>query len=163
MAATKMQNAEIAQPQVRNLANAIFGGFLMRRAFELAFATCYVFAGGGPRFMAMEEVSFQVPVHVGDLTVFNSRVIYTSKQKRKEVLSEATNGEASNVAVVTVHVEAWIAEPEQATAKLSNSFYLTFALPDKTSVRNVLPSNIDEARSIVQRAANDEKEAEKGG
>jgi len=41
---TELQSIEIAQPQVRNMANQIFGGFLMRRAVELAWATvCFSF------------------------------------------------------------------------------------------------------------------------
>lgn len=156
MASTKMQNAEVAQPQVRNLANAIFGGFLMRRAFELAFATCYVFGGGRPRFLELEEVSFQVPVNVGDLTVFNSRILYTSKQDSKDIQYDVISSGTHEIPVVTVHVEAWIAEPETATAKISNSFYFTFAIPEKAHVRQVLPSNIDEARSMVRRMVADE-------
>ena len=45
MSHTELQNTLIAQPQVRNLANRIFGGFLMRRAFELAFSNAYCFGG----------------------------------------------------------------------------------------------------------------------
>lgn len=36
---TELQSIEIAQPQARNMANQIFGGFLMRRAVELAWST----------------------------------------------------------------------------------------------------------------------------
>lgn len=39
---TSQSNAMVAQPQARNLHDRIFGGFLMRRAFELAFATAYM-------------------------------------------------------------------------------------------------------------------------
>lgn len=43
---TYMSNSQIAQPQAQNLHNRIFGGFLMRRAFELAYAnTCKIFFG----------------------------------------------------------------------------------------------------------------------
>ena len=41
MDATAHSNAMVAQPQSRNLHDRIFGGFLMRRAFELAFSTAY--------------------------------------------------------------------------------------------------------------------------
>ena len=43
--------------QVRNMSGRIFGGFLMRRAFELAFACSYTFAGWRPQFVRCEEVS----------------------------------------------------------------------------------------------------------
>jgi hypothetical protein len=34
----------------------IFGGFLMRRAYELAFATVHMFAGQRPRFVEVGQV-----------------------------------------------------------------------------------------------------------
>lgn len=37
------------------MSGRVFGGFLMRRAFELAFATAYTFAGWRPRFVRCEE------------------------------------------------------------------------------------------------------------
>ena len=45
----------------------------MRRAFELAFATCYNFGGGRPKFVEVDDISFLEPVDVGDLMVFHAR------------------------------------------------------------------------------------------
>lgn len=59
---TKLENAIICQPQQRNMHGRIFGGFLMRRAFELAFSTCYVFAGARPLFLEVDHVDFRKPV-----------------------------------------------------------------------------------------------------
>ena len=59
---TKLENAIICQPQQRNMHGRIFGGFLMRRAFELAFSTCYVFGGGRPLFLEVDHVDFRKPV-----------------------------------------------------------------------------------------------------
>jgi acyl-coenzyme A thioesterase 9 len=55
MRQTELENCEIAQPQTRNLASQIFGGFLMRRACELAYSTAYVFAGTLPVFYEVDE------------------------------------------------------------------------------------------------------------
>lgn len=59
---TMLQNTLIAQPQARNLANRIFGGFLMRRAFELSFSTAYCFGGeyrtSSKRFIMFEFNQF---------------------------------------------------------------------------------------------------------
>jgi acyl-coenzyme A thioesterase 9 len=44
----------------------IFGGFLMRRAFELAFATTYMFAGSRPSFVRVDEVTFRSVLFVVD-------------------------------------------------------------------------------------------------
>lgn len=146
---TKLQNCEIAQPQTSNLANQIFGGFLMRRAFELSYATAYVFGGARPRFLEVDKVSFSIPVNVGDLTNFQSHVIYTEVQD--EIKDFNLFRGQKNVPLVSVEVEAWIVEPEVASAKLSNRFIFTFALPSGTSCRNVLPSNMEEARKMAIR------------
>jgi acyl-coenzyme A thioesterase 9 len=59
---TNLENAIICQPQQRNMHGRIFGGFLMRRAFELAFSTCYVFGGRRPYFLEVDHVDFRKPV-----------------------------------------------------------------------------------------------------
>ena len=44
-AATALENTFVTQPQTRNMSGRVFGGFLMKRAFELAFSTAYMFSG----------------------------------------------------------------------------------------------------------------------
>jgi acyl-coenzyme A thioesterase 9 len=173
---TVLSNAMVAQPQVRNMYDRIFGGFLMRRAFELAYATAYSFSGTySPfrgmlytffsnfccyesrfsswlgdkqcRFLEVDDVSFESPVDVGDLLVFNSRVIYTLPE-----------GSSVTEAYFKIEVEAWVIEPEKVKARLSNAFYFTFSLPNRSSCRKVLPSNIDQARRMAQRMAADEEQ-----
>lgn len=59
---TCLQNSLVCMPQQRNTHGRIFGGFLMRRAFELAFATAYAFAGSAPLFLEVDHVDFLKPV-----------------------------------------------------------------------------------------------------
>ena len=59
---TRLENSLICQPQQRNIHGRIFGGFLMQRAFELAFSTAYVFAGLVPCFLEVDHVDFLKPV-----------------------------------------------------------------------------------------------------
>lgn len=158
MSKTLLQNAMIAQPQSQNLHNRIFGGFLMRRAFELAFSNAYVFGGARPVFQEVDEVSFAAPVDVGDLLVFNSRVLYTSTNQAIE---------HGGYPLVHLEVEAWVTVPEQADAKLSNQFYFTFAIVgDETTeggavpLRRILPANIDEATRMARRMEGDRHQAE---
>jgi acyl-coenzyme A thioesterase 9 len=143
MSQTALQNALVAQPQVRNLHNRIFGGYLVRRAFELAFANAYLFGGQRPVFLEVDEVSFTKPVDVGDLLVFNSRVVYTEDT-------------GDNKSLVHIQVEAWVTEPEQISSTRANQFYFTYSVP--TKVRKVLPSNIDEARLSAMRILADEEQ-----
>lgn len=46
----------ICMPQHRNTANRIFGGFLMHRAYEVAFCAAFTFGGSRPRFSEIDEV-----------------------------------------------------------------------------------------------------------
>jgi acyl-coenzyme A thioesterase 9 len=59
---TRLENALICQPQQRNLHGRIFGGFLMHRAFELAFSTAYAFVGQRPCFLEVDHVDCLKPV-----------------------------------------------------------------------------------------------------
>lgn len=61
---TRLENSLICQPQQRNIHGRIFGGFLMHRAFELAFSTTYAFAGMMPSFLEVDHVDFLRPVSI---------------------------------------------------------------------------------------------------
>ena len=45
---TRLSNCTTMQPQQMNKNGSVFGGFLCRRSFEIAFSTCYLFAGSRP-------------------------------------------------------------------------------------------------------------------
>ena len=49
-----------------------------RRGYEIAFATAYMFSGTRPRFVMVDEVTFQRPVDVGDLLRLRSLVLHTA-------------------------------------------------------------------------------------
>ena len=80
ISSTSLANTFIAQPQQQNTRGRIFGGFLMRRAYELAFSSAYTFCGGRPSFVKVDEVSFKLPVEIGDLCRFRSRVLHTTDE-----------------------------------------------------------------------------------
>ena len=81
--ATRCDNTFVAQPQQRNLSGRIFGGFLLRRAFELAFATTYVSGGARPHFKQVSDMNFLRPVDVGDLLRFRARVLNARNPGRR--------------------------------------------------------------------------------
>ena len=158
MSNTRLQNAQMAQPQVRNLHDRIFGGFLMRRAFELAFANAYMFGGVKPTFLEVDDISFESPVDVGDLLVFHSRVLYT-RPEGDEVLESSYFEASDGGPLVMVEVEVWVTEPERTQARVSNTMHFTFSLAKGTPCRTVLPGNIDEARRMAERILTDEEQA----
>lgn len=153
---TALSNTTIAQPQVRNLANKIFGGFLMRRAFELAFANSYSFGGEWPQMLEVDNITFNSPVEVGDLLQFNSRVLY-SLPDGGDLGDEVAIHSAKPL--VMIEVECFVMDPVKVTSRLSNRFYFTFVLPTKPNCRKVLPGSLEEARRMVQRMVADEEQA----
>jgi acyl-coenzyme A thioesterase 9 len=155
MSETRLHNALIAQPQQRNTAGRVFGGFLMRRAFELAHTTAYLFGGRRPIFLELDEVKFASAVSVGDLLKFESCVLYTS---------EAMDVDGR----LTVHVEvtADVIKPEQRSSVTSNTFNFTFGVAANAdgsgraarrgeeggpNLRRVLPATHEEAYRIMER------------
>mmetsp|Transcript_5026 Transcript_5026/g.16177 ORF Transcript_5026/g.16177 Transcript_5026/m.16177 type:complete len:448 (-) Transcript_5026:160-1503(-) len=158
MQETKLQNTLTAMPQHRNTAGRIFGGFLMRRAYELAHATAYVFGGKRPVFMELDEVIFRSPVSVGDLLRFDSSVLYTSEEV-----------DPKGRATIHVEVVANVLVPERRQATTSNVFNFTFGLSDQggdaimgkdIELRRVVPQTLEEACRVIERYQADLEQVE---
>jgi acyl-coenzyme A thioesterase 9 len=143
--ATRTENIFVAQPQQRNLSGRIFGGFLLRRAFELAFATSYVFGGARPRFKSVRDMDFLKPVDVGDLLRFKARVLHVDTTSK------------TCETCVDVEVECLVTKPEETSAELSNTFLFTFHVEneaggrDGRKVRRVLPASREDAAHVWER------------
>lgn len=139
---TCLQNALVCQPQQRNTHGRIFGGFLMRRAFELAFATAYAFAGSAPLFLEVDHVDFLKPVDVGNFLRLKSCVLYTELENLKQPL-------------INVEVVAHVTRPELRSAEVSNKFYFTFTTSSdgmtNNKIRSVVPATEEEARRVIER------------
>uniref|UniRef100_A0A672N6Q3 Acyl-coenzyme A thioesterase 9, mitochondrial-like n=1 Tax=Sinocyclocheilus grahami TaxID=75366 RepID=A0A672N6Q3_SINGR len=60
-----------------NIFNRIFGGFLMRKAYELSWANACAFAGCRPTLVAVDDIVFRKPVEIGSLLLLSSQVCYT--------------------------------------------------------------------------------------
>lgn len=143
IADTCLQNSLICQPQQRNIHGRIFGGFLMRRAFELAFATAYSFAGSAPCFVEVDHVDFLKPVDVGNFLRFKSCILYTELDNPARPL-------------INVEVVAHVTRPELRISEVSNKFYFTFTVSSEAimagiQIRNVVPSTEEEARRVIER------------
>ncbi|KAL3687420.1 hypothetical protein R1sor_013729 [Riccia sorocarpa] len=141
---TRIENAIICQPQQRNMHGRIFGGFLMRRAYELSYTTCYVFCGTKPVFLEVDHVDFRRPVDVGDLLRFKACVLYTETDETGDPL-------------IHVEVVAHVTQPELQSSEVSNTFYFTFSVDqqhrkkDAPPILKVVPSAEEEARIVLAR------------
>lgn len=158
---TKLENTFMTMPQQRNTAGRVFGGFLMRRAYELAFCCAHLFCGRRPIFHELDEVTFKAPVSIGDLVRFEACVLYTSG-----------NVDSKGRATIHTEVRASVLKPEKCTFIPSNTFNFTFGVPmnaDGTgpsalsslvSLRRVLPATRQEAITIVERFVEDLRQKE---
>lgn len=142
---THLENSLICQPQQRNIHGRIFGGFLMHRAFELAFSTAYTFAGLMPYFLEVDHVDFLRPVDVGDFLRFKSCVLYTECQNADQPL-------------INIEVVAHVTRPELRSSEVSNKFYFTFTVRPEAKasnngfrIRKVVPATEEEAHRILER------------
>ena len=62
MGASEMRTLDIMQPANRNMNGYIFGGFLMRRALEIAWLSAHKHCGRAARFGGLDDVVFSKPV-----------------------------------------------------------------------------------------------------
>ncbi|KAG7664156.1 uncharacterized protein J8A68_002339 [[Candida] subhashii] len=75
---TEVTSTCFMQPQYRNRHSyMIFGGYLMRQSFELAYCCAASFSSAGPRFVSLDSTTFKAPVPVGSVCSMVASVSYT--------------------------------------------------------------------------------------
>ncbi|CDR37689.1 CYFA0S01e15016g1_1 [Cyberlindnera fabianii] len=75
---TVANSTSFMQPQYRNRHSyMIFGGYLMRQTFELAYCTAASFSRAFPRFVSLDSTTFRAPVPVGSVLYMQASVVYT--------------------------------------------------------------------------------------
>ncbi|GMM28281.1 hypothetical protein DAMA08_009970 [Martiniozyma asiatica (nom. inval.)] len=74
---TKLTATQIQQPQYRNRHGIIFGGYLLRQTFELAYCAAGAFSRSFPRFISLDNTTFKAPVPVGSVLQMDAEVCYT--------------------------------------------------------------------------------------
>lgn len=108
-------------PEKENVPKSIFGGYLIRRAFELSLICADLVAPNRSVIAAVTRVNFFHPVRIGDTLHFTSRVVYT---KDSFICVEASIERTSR----------------DCTSKaLSNSCFFTFANVDNEFVHQPVP------------------------
>lgn len=131
MSDTENDNLQLCHPQARNLYQKIFGGFLMREAFELAWCNAFMHGRARPRIVAVDDIHFRRPVQIGAVLHYSSMITYTQ----------------GNYVQMRVAAEVYVAENDER--QTTNTFHFTFHLPDASSVRPVVPRSYAEAMLYV--------------
>jgi len=99
-------------PEKENVPRSIFGGYLIRRAFELSSICSDLVAPDRSIIAAVPRINFFQPVRIGDTLHFTSRVIYTSGS------------------FICVEASIERTSRDHTTKALSNSCFFTFANVD---------------------------------
>jgi acyl-coenzyme A thioesterase 9 len=97
MTDTQIKTASLMHPQERNVHGKIFGGHLMRLAYEAAFSTSCLFARAPVTFVALDELLFASPVDVGSLLVLDSKITYSPIEIEGEHRSFSCSVEAATI------------------------------------------------------------------
>lgn len=75
---SRISSTALMQPQSRNIHSyMIFGGYLLRQTFELAYSCAAAFSQDIPRFVSLDSTTFRNPVPVGSVLYLNATVVYT--------------------------------------------------------------------------------------
>lgn len=122
-----MSTARICFPQERNIHGKLFGGYLMREAYELAYANAMLFCRGRPSFVAQDDITFRKPVEIGSVLNFSSRVVLCQGAPHR---------------TFQVQVTAEVIDPVSGTRDTTNVFHYTF-LSDKP-LTPIMPHTYEE-------------------
>ncbi|KAI8068416.1 acyl-CoA hydrolase [Gongronella butleri] len=131
MADTRKDSLIVCHAQFRNVHNNIFGGFIMKKALELSYATASAFLQSKkPIVLSMDGVTFRKPVFVGSLLEMTSAVVYSPGHPHRSI---------------QVRIVADILDIENDKRATTNVFYFTLSCEDPSiKVRQVLPRSYGE-------------------
>ncbi|KIV91423.1 hypothetical protein PV10_05964 [Exophiala mesophila] len=125
MSKTSIHSTQIMQPQYRNRHNfMIFGGYLLKQTFELAFTCAAAFSHTRPRFLNLDPSTFEEPVPVGSVLYVSAGVSYTEP--------DPTSGGTRIQVMVRTHVRP--VDNQDQDRKSTGTFFYTFLSHDSVSV-----------------------------
>lgn len=170
---TKVSSTLFMQPQYRNRHSyMIFGGYLLRQSFELAYCASAAFAKAAPRFVSLDSTTFKASVPVGSVLSMTASVSYTEHIHEKDTPESdtpfgfslpATNKLSSNPdaflsecgTLIQVRVDTTIKHLESVDAKESGTFIYSFFVPknsvdDEVDYRSIIPQTYSEMMEYVE-------------
>ncbi|RYN39451.1 hypothetical protein AA0114_g11254 [Alternaria tenuissima] len=133
MDATRLQTATIMQPQYRNRHHfMIFGGFLLKQTFELAFTAAAAFAHARPTFVSLDPSTFQTPVPVGSILYLTATVVYTDPPLIGA--PDEKVDEQAGYTRVQIRIDSKVRDVEHGHSKPTGQFNYTFTVPKNIRV-----------------------------
>ncbi|OJD25394.1 hypothetical protein ACJ73_03241 [Blastomyces percursus] len=134
-----LKSAQIMQPQYRNRHNfMIFGGYLLKQTFELAFCCAASFSNSRPTFLSLDPSTFDNPVPVGSVLYLKATVSYTESQTTSTnadvVPNDDNSSSSSKFTKVQVRVDSKVRDAEHTTKKPTGVFHYTFLVEKDVQV-----------------------------
>ncbi|KAJ7620586.1 Thioesterase/thiol ester dehydrase-isomerase [Mycena polygramma] len=130
MGDTRLEKCMLMFPQERNVHQKIFGGYLMRLAYELGFSNSSLFMRGGHvRFLSLDGIAFARPVPIGSILRLTSYVLHSTSS-------------AEFPMIVHVAVTANVVDVQTGKESTTNEFRFTWCRDDPPSSvprRKVVP------------------------
>ena len=121
---TKMGSINICHPQMRNIHNKVFGEYLMRKAYEIAWTNANLIIGDPNIYlMELDDISFRHPVEIGSILEFQARSVYSTES------------------TLSISVHADVINPQTKEKKRTNTFEFCFSIKDPDD--NSLQDNIE--------------------
>lgn len=133
---TRLSSINLCNPQMRNMHGNIFGGFLLRKAYEAAWSTAHMYLRLPPTLVEMSRVSFHRPVMVG--SILNCDTLVTVVRR------------VGSSWYVVVQAEMSVLSPLDGSARPTNSFTFIFKVAVDIDVPSVFPTTYDEALAHVE-------------
>ncbi len=113
--------------QDRNIHGKIFGGYLMKEAFELAWVAAVCFTGHkSPIFTSVDDIQFVKPVNIGSCMEFVATVIYSEKNK------------------IVIMVKAYDVDVSLGNRSKTNMLTYVFTAPEGVNTATVMPKEYEE-------------------
>ncbi|PIL25877.1 transporter [Ganoderma sinense ZZ0214-1] len=135
---TRLEKTMVMFPQERNVHQKIFGGYLMRLAYELGFANSCLFTRGHVTFLSLDGISFARPVPIGSLLRLTSNVVHSSSSD-------------DYPALVHVWVHADVVNLETGTEQRTNDFRFTWCRETGPPLKRiVVPRTYGDAMQWVE-------------
>ena len=132
MDSTRLHSSQIMQPQYRNRHNfMIFGGYLLKQTFELAFCCAASFSHSRPTFLSLDPSTFENPVPVGSVLYLTATVAYTdlplvTAASTGEAIADVKDSSQQAYTRVQIRIDSKMRNIEHGETKPTGQFNYTF-------------------------------------
>jgi acyl-coenzyme A thioesterase 9 len=126
-----LKNVVVCFPEQRNLYNKIFGGFLMRQAYEIAWINASMFSKTVPKIETVDDITFKKPVLIGQLLFLSSQVVYTNEK------------------FVQVKVHAQSVDIATNVKETTNDFFFKFSVDNGVKLPQIIPKSYAESMMYI--------------